>query len=156
MNLGELSAPRGARKRRRIVGRGESSGRGKTSGRGSNGQRSRTGRGPVLGFEGGQNPLIRRIPKRGFRPRRKTEYQLVNVYRLKELKEAPVVDHAALLKAGLIKDKRQPVKILRGKDISDKNSRGESWPSLVKADAFSKPARALIEKAGGTVECSKG
>lgn len=147
MNLGELIPPYGSKKRRKIVGRGESSGHGKTSTRGSNGQRSRSGRGPILGFEGGQTPLIRRIPKRGFKSHAKKEFQIVNMKRLTKLSQDVSITPEFLETKGLIKDKNKPVKILGDGQIS--------WPLVIKAHAFSKSAIELIEKAGGKAECLK-
>lgn len=145
MYLTDLERTRGAYKRRKIVGRGESSGHGKTSCRGSNGQRARSGRGPILGFEGGQMPLIKRIPKRGFNHSRRNEFQIVNLKNLvKFSSEAPITPE--LLHAeGLIKSKDSLVKIL---------GEGELRVSLVvKAHAFSRSAKDIIEKAGGKTEC---
>ena len=147
MKLNELVRPYKGRKKRKIVGRGESSGHGKTSCRGHKGQGQRAGRGTILGFEGGQNPLIRRIPKRGFNSRNKKEYQIVNIKNLIELKSAGPISPEVLESKGFIKDKNKPVKVLAGGEINK--------PLIVQAHAFSKSAKALIEKAGGKVECLK-
>lgn len=145
MYLTEVRRPRGAHRRRKIVGRGESSGHGKTSTRGTKGQRARSGRGPVLGFEGGQTPLIRRIPKRGFRHSPRNEYQIVNIKNLAKLStEAPISPEVLKLKR-LIKNKDKPVKILGQGELKN--------PLVVRAHAFSKSAKDRIEKAGGKIEC---
>ncbi|MDP1853123.1 MAG: 50S ribosomal protein L15 [Candidatus Omnitrophota bacterium] len=147
MYLTEIKRPIGACKRRKIVGRGESSGHGKTSTRGSNGQRARSGRGPILGFEGGQTPLIRRIPKRGFHHSPKEEFQLVNIGSLARFDADMLIDPQLLETKGLIRSRNKPVKILGGGKVS--------ISLVVKAHAFSKSAKDLIEKAGGKTECLK-
>ncbi|HDZ77058.1 MAG TPA: 50S ribosomal protein L15 [Candidatus Omnitrophica bacterium] len=147
MKLNDLVRPHGSRKKRKIVGRGESSGHGKTSCRGHKGQGQRAGRGTILGFEGGQNPLIRRIPKRGFNSRNKKEYQIVSIDDLIKIKSNDLIGPEVLETKGFIKDKNKPVKILSGGEISK--------PLVVQAHAFSKSAKALIEKAGGKAECLK-
>ncbi|MCM8792231.1 MAG: 50S ribosomal protein L15 [Candidatus Omnitrophica bacterium] len=144
MNLGILSPPKGARKRKKIVGRGPSSGHGKTSGRGVKGQTSRAGRHFYIGFEGGGVPLIRRLPKRGFsRDKLKKIYQIVNLKQIALLKYREV-DPALLEENNLIKDKDKPIKILGDGEINH--------PITVKAHAFSKSAKEKIEKIGGKVE----
>lgn len=147
MYLTEIKRPFGSCKRRKIVGRGESSGHGKTSTRGSNGQRARSGRGPILGFEGGQSPLIRRIPKRGFRHSPKEEFQIVNINSLAKFSTDMPIDPQLLETKGLIKSRNRPVKILGDGKVN--------IPLVVKAHAFSKSAKDLIEKAGGKIECLK-
>lgn len=136
-------APKGANRKRRILGRGESSGHGKTSTRGSKGQTSRSGRGIYQGFEGGQTPLIRRIPKRGFVNEFKKKYQIINLDGLKGIKEI-VVNPELLEQKGLIKDKNKPVKILGDGEI--KNA------LTIQANVFSKKAEAKIIAAGGKAE----
>lgn len=145
MYLTEIERPHGAKKRRKIVGRGESSGHGKTSTRGTKGQRARSGRGPILGFEGGQTPLIRRIPKRGFHHSPKQAFQLVNIGALAKLKTDTAINPELLKVRGLIKNKNKPVKILGEGKVN--------VSLLVKAHAFSKGAKNAIEKAGGKAEC---
>ena len=145
MYLTEIERPHGAKKRRKIVGRGESSGHGKTSTRGTKGQRARSGRGPILGFEGGQTPLIRRIPKRVFHHSPKQAFQIVNIGSLAKLKTDTPINPELLQTRGLIKNKNKPVKILGEGKVS--------VSLLVKAHAFSKGAKNAIEKAGGKVEC---
>ncbi len=147
MYLTDIKRPYGAKKRRKIVGRGESSGHGKTSTRGSNGQRARSGRGPILGFEGGQSPLIRRIPKRGFTHNPKKEFEIVNIKTLSKFGIDLPVSPELLAEKGLIKNKESLVKILGEGKITA--------PLVIKAHAFSKSAKSLIEKAGGKAECLK-
>lgn len=144
MYIHELKSPRGSRKRRKIVGRGPGSGHGKTSGRGQKGQRARSGRGIIIGSEGGQMPLIRRIPKVGFRTKSPTFYQVVKLSRLSKFKEGTVVN-AELLKAnGIIERLSRPYKILNV---------GELKKALtVHANSFSKAAEEKIVKAGGKAE----
>jgi large subunit ribosomal protein L15 len=143
IGLGNLKAPKGAHKRKKILGRGPASGHGKTSTRGSKGQTSRAGRDFYAGFEGGQTPLIRRIPKRGFHSKFKKEYQIVNLIDLNRLKES-VVTLELLENKGLIKDKMRLVKILGNGEIKN--------PITVQAHAFSRRAKDLIEKIGGKTE----
>lgn len=143
IGLHNLVVPGGMRKKKKILGRGPSSGHGKTSTRGSKGQTSRSGRDFYPGFEGGQTPLIRRIPKRGFRSKFRKEYQLVNLGSLSKINESNVTP-ALLEEKGLIKDKDKLVKILGEGEIK--------VPLVVEADAFSKNAKAKLEKAGGKAE----
>jgi large subunit ribosomal protein L15 len=138
--LHDLSPVPGSHRDRKRVGRGPGSGTGKTSGRGEKGQKARSGASIPAGFEGGQMPLHRRIPKRGFHNRNRVEYQVVNVGDLSGLEGQ--VDPAALRAAGLIGSLRKPVKILGNGDLTAKVS--------VIAHAFSASARAKIEAAGGT------
>lgn len=142
--LSRLKPPAGAVRKRRRVGRGPGSGLGKTSGKGQKGQKSR-GKGKVArGFEGGQTPLQRRLPKYGFKNPFSKKVSTVNVGSLARFEAGAVVDPDALAKAGLIGKQHDGVKIL-----------GEGTLELkltVRAHAFSKNARALIEKAGGTAE----
>lgn len=141
--LHNLKAPVGAHKKRRILGRGSSSGHGKTSSRGSKGQTSRSGRDFYLGFEGGQSPLIRRFPKRGFTSKFKKEYQLVNLKDLSRIKEQ-VIGLDLFAAKGLIKNKLKLVKVLGDGEIKS--------PVTVQAHAFSKQASEKIKNAGGKVE----
>lgn len=142
-SLNNLKCPKGAHKRKRIIGRGSSSGHGKTSTRGSKGQTSRAGRDMYLGFEGGQTPLIRRMPKRGFTSKFKTEYQIVNLIDLKRAK-ATEINPEVLEKKGLIKDQHKLIKIL---------GEGELKVAInIKAHAFSKSAQEKIKSAGGNFE----
>jgi large subunit ribosomal protein L15 len=141
--LHNLSAPRGAQKKKKLLGRGSSSGHGKTSTRGSKGQTSRAGRHFYLGFEGGQSPLIRKMPKRGFTSNFKKIYQIVNLRDLHKIKETAITPEL-LESRGLIKDKNLPVKVL---------GEGELKSAVtVSASAFSKKAAENIAKAGGKIE----
>lgn len=139
--LHDLHPAPGSRRTAKRVGRGPGSGLGKTSGRGQKGQRSRSGVSIPAGFEGGQMPLQRRIPKRGFTPRNRTEYQVVNVGRLERIEQGDVTPES-LEAHGLIRSARRPVKIL-GKGDLDR-------PVNVTAHAFSASARLKIEAAGGS------
>ena len=145
MQLHELKSPKGSRKRRKIVGRGRGSGHGKTSGRGENGQKSRsTGRTIVGSSEGGQMPLIRRLPKVGFRSHRPILNQVVRLEKLNQFKEGTVVNAEFLKAQGLIKSLNKPFKILGD---------GEIKKSLViQAKSISKAAEDKILKAGGKIE----
>lgn len=145
MNLSELRPAPGSKKNRKRVGRGTGSRHGKTSTRGSNGQNSRSGGGVRPGFEGGQLPIQRRVPKRGFsNARYKTEYVVVNIGDLELFEAGSVVSIAALREAGMVKALKDGVKIL---------GNGELSKSLtVQANAFSKTAEEKITAAGGKAE----
>jgi large subunit ribosomal protein L15 len=145
MRLHDLKPRPGAKHRKKRLGQGESSGHGKTSGRGGKGQSARSGSSIRIGFEGGQMPLIRRIPKRGFNNARfKTNYLPVNLASLNRFDDGAVVDVDLLKKAGLAGGPSDGIKIL---------GRGELTKKLVvKANAFSASAKAAIEKLGGTAE----
>jgi large subunit ribosomal protein L15 len=143
MNLSNLRAPRKASEKRKRVGRGMGSGMGKTSTRGHKGQGSRSGSRLMRGFEGGQMPLHRRLPKRGFTNIFKTEYEVVNLERLASLGESEITPES-LRKAGVVSSKKTLVKVL---------GQGELKGAVtVRAHRFSKSAREKIEKAGGKVE----
>jgi large subunit ribosomal protein L15 len=146
MKLDDLRPAPGSNKRRKRIGRGPGSGHGKTSGKGHKGQHARSGGGKRAGFEGGQMPLYRRIPKRGFVPHGgKTEYAIVNLKSLATLPAGSVVDPDSLVKARLIKNgHRGLVKILGGGDIEH--------ALTVKAHAVSESARQKIEARGGRIE----
>jgi large subunit ribosomal protein L15 len=146
MELNELKPAPGSKKTRKRVGRGESSGQGKTSGKGSNGQKSRSGTYIRLGFEGGQNPLIKRVPKRGFSNHRfKKEYALVNLAALEDLfDDGAEVTPEVLMGLGVIKKLHDGLKVLGDGDISKK--------FIVKAHKISASAKDKIEAAGGTAE----
>ncbi len=146
MKLHELKPPRGAKKRKKRVGRGDSSGRGKTAGRGTKGQKARSGGNIPPYFEGGQLPLVRRLPRRrGFTNIFKTEYAPVNLDRLNErFSEGDEVTPATLTEVGLIDSPEQPIKVLGRGDLEK--------PLTVKAHGFSASAQAKIEAAGGSVE----
>ena len=145
MRLHDLKPRPGARHRRKRLGQGESSGPGKTSGRGGKGQTARSGSSIRIGFEGGQMPLIRRIPKRGFNnTRHATVYVPVNLDSLNRFDDGSRVDEAALRSAGLANGRSDGVKILGGGQLERKLT--------VSAHAFSKSARTQIEAKGGTCE----
>jgi len=143
IGLFNLKVPRGAHKRKKLLGRGPSSGHGKTSTRGSKGQTSRAGRHFYPGFEGGQTPLIRRIPKRGFTSRFKKEFQIINLSDLNKLQE-PIITAQLLEEKGLIKHKERLIKVLGDGEI--KNA------ITIQAHAFSKKAADQIKNAGGKIE----
>ena len=144
MKLNELRPARGARKAQKRVGRGNGSGLGKTSGRGQKGQKSRSGGGVRPGFEGGQMPLARRVPKRGFTNIFAKHYATVNVSALNRFEDGQTVDLAALMKAGLVRKPLDGLKIL-GEGKLDKNL-------TVKAAKFTKTAEEKITAAGGKAE----
>lgn len=146
MELKDLRPAEGSKKNRKRVGRGGGSGTGKTSGRGLNGQKSRAGGGKGLGFEGGQTPLARRLPKLpGFRNINRIEYTPVNVSRLELKFEAgETVDGESLVAKGIIKKATEPVKVLGDGEITK--------ALTVKVDKVSASAQAKIEAAGGKVE----
>jgi large subunit ribosomal protein L15 len=146
MKLEDLRPAAGAKKRRKRVGRGPGSGHGKTSTKGHKGQRARAGGGKAGGFEGGQMPLYRRLPKRGFLPPGgKTEYAIVNVKSLAAFAAGGAVDPDGLVQAGLIKNSgRVRVKILGNGDVPH--------ALTVKVHAVSGSARSKIEAAGGRIE----
>lgn len=141
MKLHELSPAPGSRKSRKRVGRGPGSGLGKTAGRGHKGQKSRSGYSRRAAFEGGQMPLVRRVPKRGFTNIFRTAYTVVNLDALAELEGT--VDPQVLREKGLVR-KNRPVKVLGGGEISK--------ALVVRAHGFSATARSKIEAAGGTCE----
>ena len=148
MKLHELSPNAGSRKRRKRVGRGDSSGLGKTAGRGEKGQKSRTGSSIRPFFEGGQIPLFRRLPKRGFNSPDHIEYTLVNLNILEDnFAAGDVVDAESLRAKNLLGKTERMIKIL---------ANGEITKALtVKADKFSAAARAKIEAVGGKVEVTE-
>ncbi len=144
MKLNELSPPKGARKAVKRVGRGPGSGHGKTAGRGNKGQKSRSGGNVRPGHEGGQMPLQRRLPKRGFTNIFKKEFAVVNIRDLKRFEKGSVVDKTALIDAGLLSRKSGSVKLL-GQGTID-------YPLVLKVDQCSRSARAKLEAVGGQVE----
>lgn len=144
MNLGELRAPEGASKNRKRLGRGSGSGHGKTSGRGHKGQRARSGGRGKVGFEGGQMPLQRRVPKRGFTNIFRKEYSIVNLSDLDIFEGGSTVDIPALVNAGLVKKSEAGVKLLADGDIKK--------PLIVKVHKSSQAAKEKIERAGGRIE----
>jgi large subunit ribosomal protein L15 len=143
LELSKLKPASGARKTRRRVGHGPGSGRGKTCGRGHKGQKSRSGPGIKPWMEGGQMPIQRRLPKRGFYNKFRTEYQVVNLSVLNRI-EGDEINPDKLKEMGIIKTTRQPVKVLGTGDLDRALN--------VKASAFSKTAEEKIKKAGGNIE----
>jgi len=144
MKLHELSPAKGSRKAAKRVGRGVASGSGKTAGRGTKGYNSRSGGGVRPGYEGGQMPLQRRLPKRGFTNIFKKNIAVINIRDLAKFDKGSVVDTEALIQAGLVKGKRDGVKLL---------GQGEINYSLdVRVNQISQSAREKIETAGGKVE----
>jgi len=144
VKLCDLKSPESIKKRKR-VGRGNSSGHGTTSGRGTKGQLSQSGGKTRIGFEGGQMPLQRRLPHlKGFKNTRKKINNVINVWQLENFKDDSIVDYDFLKKNGLIMKKSNPVKILGNGKLTKKIT--------VKANYFSRSAAAKIEKAGGKVE----
>ncbi|MBW2704953.1 MAG: 50S ribosomal protein L15 [Deltaproteobacteria bacterium] len=144
MKLNELSPAQGSRKAPRRLGRGVGSGRGKTAGRGTKGYNSRSGGGVRPGYEGGQMPLHRRLPKRGFANIFKKNIAVINIRDLAKFAKDSVVDEAALVAAGLVKGQKDGIKLL---------GHGEIKHSLeVQVNQISKSAREKIEAAGGKVE----
>ncbi|MDD7510830.1 MAG: 50S ribosomal protein L15 [Peptostreptococcaceae bacterium] len=144
MKLHELRKAEGSTKNRKRRGRGTATGQGKTSGRGMNGQKSRSGGGVRLGFEGGQMPLYRRIPKRGFTNIWGTVYTAINVEDLNKFEAGTVITQEVLEDAGIVKQVKDGIKIL-GNGNLDK-------ALTVKANKFSKTAIEKIEAAGGKAE----
>lgn len=144
MKLHELSPAPGSVRESKRIGRGHGSGQGKTAGKGHKGQKARAGRGFRVGFEGGQMPLQRRIPKRGFNNIFATRYAIVNLSALNAFENGSEVDLAALQQAGIVKKAYDGVKVL-GNGTLEKSL-------TVKAAAFSESAKAKIEAAGGKAE----
>jgi len=147
MKIEDLRPAPGSKKRRKIVGRGPGSGHGKTSTRGHKGQLARSGKGKRPGFEGGQMPLIRKLPKRGFNPRPKKGYHIVNLDDLARLKTEPLITPELLKAKNIIKGPIKFVKVLGDGKID--------IPLHVKAHAFSASAIAKITKVGGKYEIIK-
>ena len=144
MDLSHLRPATGAVKKRKRLGRGIGSGHGKTSGKGHKGRGSRSGGNTPPGYEGGQMPLARRLPKRGFHNPSREEFRIVNLGSLERFTAGSVIDLAILREAGLVRWKNKKVKIL---------AEGELTKALtVKAHAFSQHAREKIVAAGGSVE----
>lgn len=144
MRLHELSPAPGAKKSRKRLGRGVATGQGKTAGRGTKGHNSRSGGGVKPGYEGGQMPIQRRLPKRGFKNIFKKKVAVVNLRDLVRFESGTVVDEAALVKAGLIKGRYDSVKLL---------AKGEIDTSLtIRLEGISAGARQKIEASGGTIE----
>ena len=144
MNINELSPVVGSTHVGKRKGRGDASGNGKTAGRGHKGQKARSGGGVRVGFEGGQMPLYRRLPKRGFKNVLAKEYAEINVEQLNRFDDNAVVDPAALVEAGVLKTVLDGVRVLGNGELS--------MALTVRAQGFTKTAQQKIEAAGGKVE----
>lgn len=144
MKLHELKPAEGARQERKRLGRGIGSGTGKTAGKGHKGQNARSGGGVRLGFEGGQTPLFRRLPKRGFLNINRKDYAIVNLEALNRFEDGTEVTPALLIETGLVSQEKSGIKILAKGNIEKKLT--------VKANKFSSTAKEAIEAAGGTTE----
>ncbi len=145
MKLNELKADAGSRPSNKRKGQGIATGNGKTGGRGHKGQKSRSGGKVARGFEGGQMPLIRRVPKRGFTPRKDNDFQVVNLDGLNGFDDGAVIDAAALYEAGLVRSAVDRIKLLANGELSAKKL-------TVSVTAASASAVAKIEAAGGTLK----
>jgi large subunit ribosomal protein L15 len=143
MNLGTLKPPKGSRKNRKRVGRGDGSGHGGTAGKGAKGQNARSGHSVRPNFEGGQMPLSRRLPKRGFKNPGKQIIAIVNIKQLKIFAQGSVVDNESLKALGLVVGRVDGVKILGNGEID--------YPLSVKVNMVSLGAKQKIEAAGGTI-----
>ncbi|MDX8388913.1 MAG: 50S ribosomal protein L15 [Mariprofundaceae bacterium] len=143
MKLNELKPTPGSRRERKRLGCGIATGQGKTGGRGHKGQKSRTGGTVARGFEGGQMPLIRRVPKRGFTPLSRNIHQVVNIASLDRFEDGTTVDSAALFDAGLIRNAVDPVKLLATGSLNKK--------LIVAVSAASVSAVKKVEAAGGSL-----
>jgi large subunit ribosomal protein L15 len=143
MNLATLKPPAGSRKKKKRVGRGDGSGHGGTAGKGSKGQNARSGHSVRPGFEGGQMPLSRRLPKIGFKNPMRRIIATVNIDQLKRFPEGSVVDRETLLAVGLVKRKADGIKVLGNGQID--------YPLSLRVDLVSRGARQKIEAAGGTI-----
>jgi large subunit ribosomal protein L15 len=144
MKLHELKPAEGSRKERKRLGRGIGSGQGKTAGKGHKGQNARSGGGVRLGFEGGQTPLFRRLPKRGFTNISRKEYAIVNLDVLNQFEEGTEVTPELLIETGVVKNEKAGIKILPKGNVEKKLT--------VKAHKFSSTAKEAIEAVGGTTE----
>ena len=145
MDLGTLRAPAGATKKRKRVGRGDASGHGGTSGKGDKGQKARSGGKVRAGFEGGQMPMARRLPKRGFRNPFREKFVAVNIIDLcRKFTKGAVIDEAALLQSGIVKKKGGNIKILAKGEIN--------FPVTLKITNISQAAKNKIAAAGGSIE----
>jgi large subunit ribosomal protein L15 len=144
MKLNELSPPQGSRKARKRLGRGVGSGTGKTAGRGTKGHNSRSGGGVRPGFEGGQMPIHRRLPKRGFTNIFKKRYAVINIRDLERFESESVIGEGELIRSGLIKGQRDGIKLLGHGEVKH--------PVTITVNKVSKTAIKKIEAAGGKVE----
>ena len=143
MNLATLKPPAGSRKKKKRVGRGDGSGHGGTAGKGAKGQNARSGHSVRPGFEGGQMPLSRRLPKIGFKNPMRRIIATVNIEQLKRFPEGSVVDRESLRTVGLVKRKADGIKVLGNGQID--------YPLSLRVDLVSRGARQKIEAAGGTI-----
>jgi large subunit ribosomal protein L15 len=143
MKLNSLKPPAGSRKKRKRVGRGDGSGHGGTSCKGAKGQNARSGGGVRPGFEGGQMPLARRLPKRGFRNVFRKEIIAINIEQLKGFPAGSVIDEDSLIQAGFVKRKGDGIKILGKGDLD--------YPLSLRVNMVSRGARSKIEAAGGSI-----
>ena len=146
MKLNELKAAKGSRPSNKRKGTGVASGQGKTGGRGHKGQKSRSGPTVARGFEGGQMPLIRRVPKRGFTPISRQSFQLVNVAQLERFDAGAKIDAAVLYEAGLVRNAVDPVKVLANGELTKK--------LVISVAAASAQAAKKVEAAGGSLKLS--
>ena len=144
MNLNELKYNKGARSTTKRLGRGQGSGQGKTAGKGHKGQNARSGGGVAIGFEGGQTPLYKRIPKRGFTNINRLEYAIVNLSDLNKFEDGTTVTPELLKEAGIVKKQLDGIKVLGNGTLEKKVN--------VTCNKISKSAQAAIEKVGGKVE----
>ena len=141
MKLSDLAPNKGEKKKGRRIGRGPGSGRGKTAGKGHKGLLARSGRANQIGFEGGQVPLVRRLPKRGFTNKFRVEYAIVNLKSLSKLQDGVTINPDLLKECGLVKGRGIPIKILGDGELSR--------PLVIEAHKFSKTALQKIEQGGG-------
>ncbi|WP_447973045.1 50S ribosomal protein L15 [Nitrospira sp. Kam-Ns4a] len=148
MRLHELAPPPGAKKKPKRIGRGPGSGHGKTATKGHKGLLARSGGGKGPGFEGGQMPLVRRVPKYGFANPFRTVYSIVNLKALASLGDVTEVTPQTLVQAGLVKNKRRPIKVLGEGEVNR--------PLVIQAHKFSKSAAEKIQAAGGKAEVVAG
>ncbi len=144
MRLDELSPAAGSRKTRKRLGRGVGSGSGKTAGRGTKGHKSRSGGGVRPGFEGGQMPLHRRLPKRGFSNIFKKDFAIINIRDLAKFEKGSIVDETALIQSRLIRGRRDGIKLLGQGEIEH--------PLTIKVDKASKAAIEKVTRVGGKIE----
>jgi large subunit ribosomal protein L15 len=144
MKLEELKPPEGSRKKRKRVGRGIGSGHGKTACKGAKGQKARSGGGIKAGFEGGQMPLQRRLPKRGFRSPFKKRFAILHIKDLNRFPKDTVVGPELLVEAGMIRNKEEPIKLLSDGDLQH--------PLTIRVHQASKAALQKVEAASGRVE----
>jgi large subunit ribosomal protein L15 len=143
MNLGSLRPPEGSRKKKKRVGRGDGSGHGGTAGKGAKGQNARSGHSVRPNFEGGQMPITRRMPKRGFKNPMRRIIAIVNIEQLKKFQEGSIVNRESLAAFGLVSGRVDGIKVLGNGEIN--------FPLSVNVDSVSRGAREKIEAAGGTI-----